>query len=74
MKAVKIIAALGLVLAILAVLPLAAVAVTHPQRMDVLIEVLAKGLEGLRVVLEYMFRAFAEYLKWLLELFAEATR
>jgi len=72
-KAIELIAALGLVFAILAVLPLAAIAVSHPERMDVLIEVLAKGLEGLRVTLEYMVHAFAEYLNWLLELFAEAA-
>jgi len=71
--ALKIIIALGLVLAILAALPLAAVAVTHPEKIDILIEVLAKGLEGLGVTLEYMLRAFIEYLSWLLELFAEAT-
>jgi len=73
MKVLKVITILGLVLATLAVLPLAAVAVTQPEKMDVLIEVLAKGLEGLGVTLEYMLHAFAEYLNWLLELFAEAT-
>jgi len=72
-RALKVIVALGLVLAIIAVLPLAAVAVTHPEKMDILIEVLAKGLEGLGITLEYMLRAFVEYLSWLLELFGEAT-
>jgi len=72
-RALKVIAALGLALAIIAALPLAAVAITHPEKMDILIEILAKGLEGLRITLEYMLRVFVEYLSWLLELFVEAT-
>jgi len=70
--ALKVITALGLVLAILAVLPLATVAVTHPEKMDILAEVLVKGLEGLRITLEYILRAFVEYLNWLLEVFERA--
>jgi len=72
-RILKVIAVLGLALAILSALPLATVAVTHPEKMDILAEVLVKGLEGLRITLEHMLRAFVEYLNWLLEVFERAA-
>jgi len=74
MRFLKVMAAGLLCLAILAAIPFAAVAVTHPEKMDILVQVLAKGLEGLTATLEYMLRAFVEYLWWLFEIFKEATK